>query len=145
MLCLMYYLLNILINNEINLYMNEQVLKNIRAIRMSRGFSQEYLAEQLGIDYTSYGRIELGKTALTMDRLFKIADILAVSINSLIAEPQASGDFNTFLSNPNDWLKKAKDYEQTADQAAKCREELSAAQKKIIELQARLLEVFDKK
>jgi hypothetical protein len=57
----------------------------------------------------------------------------------------ATPDFHTFLTSPNDWLKRSKELEHAADQGAKCREELSEAQKKIIELQARLLEVFDRK
>lgn len=122
------------------------ILDNIRKFRMKKGLSQEYIAAKLEMHYTNYGHIESGRTKLSVDKLYKIAEVLEVSPLELQMEKTpATGDFHTFLSSPSDWLKKSKELEHAADQGAKCREELSAAQKKIIELQARLLEVFDRK
>lgn len=49
---------------------------NIRKIREQKGYSQEYLANQLNISQASYARLESEDTKITVDRLFKIAEIL---------------------------------------------------------------------
>ena len=67
--------------------MNE-ILEKIRNLRLSRGYTQEYMAEKLGIDTVNYGRIERGKSKLTLDRFLKICDILQVSPTELLNDNQ---------------------------------------------------------
>ncbi|MEA1874558.1 MAG: helix-turn-helix transcriptional regulator, partial [Bacteroidota bacterium] len=43
-----------------------------------RGYSQEYLAMELGIDTATYGRIERGQTKLTVNRLLEISNVFDV-------------------------------------------------------------------
>jgi len=50
----------------------------IRVVRVERGYSQEYLAMELGIDTATYGRIERGQTKLTVDRLLDISNALDI-------------------------------------------------------------------
>ncbi len=53
------------------------MLKQIQHRRIELGYSQFYLARKLGLKTAkSYGNIESGKTELTIQRLFKIADLL---------------------------------------------------------------------
>jgi transcriptional regulator with XRE-family HTH domain len=59
------------------------LIQNIRTIRKQKGISQESVAYDLGIDYSTYGKIERGQIALTVDRLDKIAKILTVSVQEL--------------------------------------------------------------
>jgi transcriptional regulator with XRE-family HTH domain len=59
------------------------VLENIKAIRRSKGISQESISYDLGIDYSTYGKIERGQIALTVDRLEKIAKILQVTVDEI--------------------------------------------------------------
>lgn len=59
------------------------LIQNIRTIRKQKGISQESVAYDLGIDYSTYGKIERGQIALTVDRLEKIATILAVTVQEL--------------------------------------------------------------
>lgn len=59
--------------------MNPQLTK-IREKRKSQGLSQEYMALKLEIDYSTYGKMERGKIALTTSRLEAIAEILEVPI-----------------------------------------------------------------
>jgi transcriptional regulator with XRE-family HTH domain len=54
------------------------VAANIRKIREHRNYTQEYLAAKLKISQNAYSKIELGYTKITVDRLFRIADILEV-------------------------------------------------------------------
>jgi XRE family transcriptional regulator, regulator of sulfur utilization len=57
---------------------------NIRAIRESRGYTQEYMAEMLDICQSTYANLESGKTTLTLARLFRIADILETDFIELV-------------------------------------------------------------
>jgi len=56
----------------------KKVASNIRKIREYRNYTQEYLAAKLRISQNAYSKIELGHTKITVDRLFRIADILEV-------------------------------------------------------------------
>jgi transcriptional regulator with XRE-family HTH domain len=51
----------------------------IRIIREVRGFSQEYMADKLGIKQNTFSKIELNQQKLTANLLQKIADELGVS------------------------------------------------------------------
>lgn len=53
---------------------------NIRKIRESKGFSQHYMANILDISQASYARIENEDTKVTVDRLYKIAEVLDTNI-----------------------------------------------------------------
>lgn len=55
--------------------------KKLRYYREKKEYTQEDLAEELGIDAVNYGRIERGQTKLTIERLFKIAEILDFDIS----------------------------------------------------------------
>ncbi len=65
-----------------------EILEKIRNLRLSRGYTQEYMAEKLGIDTVNYGRIERGKSKLTLDRFLKICEILQVSPAELLNDNQ---------------------------------------------------------
>ena len=58
--------------------------KKIREIRLDKGFSQENMADMLGISATAYGDIERNKTELTISRVTEISRILNVSIVDLL-------------------------------------------------------------
>src|SRR5579864_3460082 len=59
---------------------------NIRAQRMHKNYTQEYLAYKLGISQNAYSKIELGLTSVSIKKLFIIAETLDVSIYELIGE-----------------------------------------------------------
>jgi len=50
----------------------------VKRIREFRNYSQEYMAEHLGISQVSYSRIENGQTKLDIQRMEQIANILEV-------------------------------------------------------------------
>lgn len=60
------------------------VCKNIRKIRELRGYSEEYLALKLGMSQNNYSKIELGKIALTIDRMSEISKILEIEPSKLL-------------------------------------------------------------
>ena len=51
---------------------------NIRTLRVLKGFSQEYMANELEISVSAYSNIERDVSALTVNRLIDIAGILSV-------------------------------------------------------------------
>lgn len=57
---------------------------NIRKIKGLKGFSQEYMANQLGISQRQFSRIENNETDINLSKLEKISDILEVSLNQLL-------------------------------------------------------------
>ena len=58
----------------------------IRKIREERGIKQEYLADEMGITQSSYGRLEKNDNRLTVTKLTQISEILNVSISTLFGE-----------------------------------------------------------
>jgi len=60
------------------------VAVNIRKIRESKDYTQDYLAVKLSISQNAYSKIELGYTKITVERLFQIASILEVNPVDLI-------------------------------------------------------------
>jgi transcriptional regulator with XRE-family HTH domain len=66
--------------------------QKLRVYREFRNYSQEYIAEKLGITQNAYSRIETNQTRLTADRLRQIADILNIPVTCLMSdtEPELS-------------------------------------------------------
>lgn len=56
------------------------VSERIKAIRKTKGLSQQEVAEKIGIDRAQYSRVETGKSEPTITSLTKIAQALEVSV-----------------------------------------------------------------
>ena len=60
---------------------NKQTLsEKIRAIRSTRGFSQEYIAKKLHITQQSYSLCEKMPEKMTLDRIKKVCAILDIKL-----------------------------------------------------------------
>lgn len=65
--------------------MNIKLIRaNIIARRNELGYSQEYVAELLGISTNSYSKIENGHTSIISKRLFEIAAVLKTDPRNLV-------------------------------------------------------------
>lgn len=60
--------------------------RNLRSIRKSKGFSQERLAYDAGIDRSYLGKVERGEVNLTIERLYLLADCLQCSPKELVLD-----------------------------------------------------------
>ena len=60
------------------------IARNIKQIRELKSYTQEYMAQELGISQSAYVKIEQGLTIPKIDRLQQIADILEVDISTLL-------------------------------------------------------------
>lgn len=62
----------------------ENILEKIKDIRKQKGFSHEYMAHKLDMSQPAYSKIEKNETVLSVDRLFKIAEILETPVNDIL-------------------------------------------------------------
>lgn len=58
--------------------MIQQAETKIKQIRELKNFTQEYVAQKLGLSTRAYSKIETGETQLTINRLNEISSILEV-------------------------------------------------------------------
>jgi transcriptional regulator with XRE-family HTH domain len=72
-----------------------QTGEKIRAFRELRNYTQEYVANKLGMSQVNYSKIERGEITVSEDKINKIAEVLEVS-------PQYIKDFNpTYFFSSN--------------------------------------------
>jgi len=64
--------------------LKENFRHNLRVLRHEKEWSQEYIAQQLGISTIGYYKIEAGKTIPNLDRLEQLANVLEVEIGTLL-------------------------------------------------------------
>lgn len=64
---------------------NKTVGKNIRAFRHQFGWSQEDVANRLGISIPAFSKIETGVTDINLSRLEQIANIFELNVVNLLA------------------------------------------------------------
>ena len=61
-----------------------EVGQRIRKFRKAYNFSQEQLAEKVGVSTTHMSHIETGNTKLSLSVFVKIADVLSVQTDELL-------------------------------------------------------------
>lgn len=66
------------------LYDMERVYENIRTLRVLKGFSQEYLAQELDIHQSYYSRLERGVRDIPLSLLLKISELYSVPLDNLL-------------------------------------------------------------
>ena len=63
------------------------VSANIKDRRLDLNFSQTYVAERLKVTQNAYSKMEIGKTKMSVERLYEIANVLETSPGQLINAP----------------------------------------------------------
>lgn len=63
--------------------MNELLGSRIKALRGIKNYTQEQVAERIGVSRQKYARIESGTNNITLDILSKIAGVLDVSVGDI--------------------------------------------------------------
>jgi len=66
--------------------MKEKVAEKIRIFRLAKNYSQQNMADELGITVAAYSNIERGVTDITVTRLYQIAEILEISALRFLKE-----------------------------------------------------------
>lgn len=65
---------------------SDKIGQQIRSIRESRGYSQEYMAEMLGTCQSAYANLESGKSIMRVDRLLEICSLLEMDVHQLLEQ-----------------------------------------------------------
>jgi transcriptional regulator with XRE-family HTH domain len=73
-----------------------KVYLNIRKIRELKNLTREYVAEELNMSMSGYGKIERGEVDLTVSKLIEIAKVLDVSTEFIF-----KFDVSVFFSETN--------------------------------------------
>src|SRR3954451_23981539 len=68
-----------------------QVGRNLRRLRVRRGYSLERLAKLSGVSRAMLGQIETGKSAPTISLLWKVVTALEIPFATLIAAQEPGG------------------------------------------------------
>lgn len=63
--------------------MNEKLGGRIKALRSAKSFTQEQVADQIGVSRQKYARIESGANSITLDILSKVATVLDVTVGDI--------------------------------------------------------------
>lgn len=63
--------------------MNELLGSRIKELRSAKNFTQEQMADQIGVSRQKYARIESGANSITLDILSKIAGVLEVTVGDI--------------------------------------------------------------
>jgi transcriptional regulator with XRE-family HTH domain len=61
-----------------------KITERIKEIRTSKGLSHEYMAEMLHISQPAYCKIENNKSKLSLERFFKIIEILNLNVQDVL-------------------------------------------------------------
>jgi len=61
---------------------------NLRTIRLAKGYAQEKLAFDAGVDRTVVSKIERGVTNPSLEILLKLANILNVQVSDLLNQKE---------------------------------------------------------
>jgi transcriptional regulator with XRE-family HTH domain len=64
--------------------LNEIAISHIKEIRKKKNYTQEEIADKLQLERTTYNKIEMGKTILTLDIVGKLCQILEVDISEIL-------------------------------------------------------------
>ena len=72
----------------------EKVGENIRIQRLIKNYSQEYMAFALDISQAAFSNIERNATAITLERVFEIAEVLEISAFKLMPKPRFGSGIN---------------------------------------------------
>jgi transcriptional regulator with XRE-family HTH domain len=64
--------------------MNKKIYDNIRRIREMNDLTRDYVAAELQMSTSGYGKIERGEIDLTLSKLYKISAIFGISVTDLL-------------------------------------------------------------
>ena len=60
--------------------------KNLKDLRRQYNYTQQYVADQIGVKFSSYHAYEVGKTVPTLQNFIKLAKLYDVSLDDLIEQ-----------------------------------------------------------
>lgn len=111
-------------NGNFKTQSNKSAGRNIRAVRHQRNWSQEDVANKLGISIPAFSKIETGITDINLSRLQQIADIFEMNLVQLLSFEESQDE-----------------YQSTHLQDAK--KKLEICESEIVELQRKVISLYE--
>lgn len=135
--------------------------ERIRQLREEHKWSQEEMANQLGLSPNGYAKIERGETRLTIPRLEQIAEVFGIDIFELIQTEVQNLDYqigNNHINHSRDFtiygkaeaedliqeIEKLKLVIKHQSELLQLKEELLAQQTRELEITQKLLDKYEK-
>lgn len=125
---------------EQSTYANSNLGHKLRKLRELRNFTQEKVAEHLGLSVAGYSRIERGEVKITLDKLEAISALLGLQTSDLL-----SFDESYFFSNHGNAYEKSFSVNRDEDAIAKIEKLYQDQIAQLKEKIAYLRSVIDKK
>ena len=69
-----------------HLFFSRVIAERIRQLRRNKDYSQQFMADELGISQNAYSKLEAGKTPFHLDRLYEICILLGSNIHELLED-----------------------------------------------------------
>lgn len=82
---------------------NKKTALKIRELRENKSYTQQYMADNLGVSKNSYSLIELGKTKIHLELLAKISELLETPLDKILSLPDnnVQNNENSFVVTQN--------------------------------------------
>ena len=93
------------------------VYKAVKKLRTSKGYSQAYLADKLGVTQGSYGKLERGETHFTIERLNEVAKLLDASVEEIFNSTPVNESISKLNQQVTVQLEKIKQLESDLESA----------------------------
>lgn len=90
----------------------EKVVNKIKELRKLKGFSHENMAHMLNISQVAYSKIEKNETKLSLERLYKIGEILETSIGEILDIEVKNQLIQTNKDNSTGYLQQIENFHQ---------------------------------
>lgn len=103
-----------------------EIGRNIKSLRQKIGWSQQLIAQRLGISIPAYSKIETGITDVNISRLKQICDIYNVNVSSVIP-----GDNGSTV------------IQQLRDEKESLTQELLSVRRSITDLQGKTISLYE--
>lgn len=79
-------------------HLGKRIGRNVKLARTALGITQGQLAEKLDIENVTVSRIETGAQLPSIERLEQIADVLKVSLQSLVGDTSKAAAFGEMIA-----------------------------------------------
>lgn len=116
----------------------ERIIEKITQLRNRKGYTYENMADELDLTTAAYRKIETGETKLSVERLFRISNILETPINEILEADNISQNQNNY-HNENVYQQKIDNFYQENKEITA---ELIKAKDQLIEVLQKELEFF---
>lgn len=64
--------------------MTDDIGEIMRKLRVRRNYSQEFVAEKVSVDYTTYSRYERGETSPKFEVILALADLYKMTLDEIV-------------------------------------------------------------